>query len=174
MYLRHREILWQAQQKQCWLCGGEMAPWGRRATPKTASIDHVIPRSLGGGSCIRNKRLAHRSCNSARGNYPPDAEALGRAIIIGLYIEGYVSDYPGIIKEPGWDRAVSLYCRTVSAFGGRGTFRVEVGGRNLHSERCSQGLRYRRSSGTAHAREGSLPANGVRWRLDANGRYRSC
>jgi 5-methylcytosine-specific restriction endonuclease McrA len=42
----------------CWLCGGEGAD----------SLDHVIPRSLGGTDELGNLRPAHRACNARRGN----------------------------------------------------------------------------------------------------------
>jgi hypothetical protein len=37
--------------------------WGK-------SLDHIMPKSLGGGPEIENLRLAHRRCNSYRGNDP--------------------------------------------------------------------------------------------------------
>jgi 5-methylcytosine-specific restriction protein A len=42
----------------CWLCGGVGAD----------SIDHVVPRSLGGTDELDNLRPAHRACNARRGN----------------------------------------------------------------------------------------------------------
>lgn len=42
----------------CHLCGGVGAD----------SVDHVIPRSLGGDDSLDNLRPAHRSCNFSRGN----------------------------------------------------------------------------------------------------------
>jgi len=39
---------------------------------KEASIDHIIPKSLGGTNDYDNLQLAHRDCNSRRGNKPLD------------------------------------------------------------------------------------------------------
>jgi 5-methylcytosine-specific restriction endonuclease McrA len=37
------------------------------------TLDHLMPRSLGGSNSLENLRLACRPCNSSRGNslYPP-------------------------------------------------------------------------------------------------------
>ena len=46
----------------CSLCGEEFS------TTKGISIDHVIPRSRGGEDQLENFQLAHRGCNSGKGN----------------------------------------------------------------------------------------------------------
>jgi 5-methylcytosine-specific restriction endonuclease McrA len=50
-----------------------------RLTEKTATIDHIRPKSLGGTNELENLRLAHRSCNGSRSNgydgRRPSAEA---------------------------------------------------------------------------------------------------
>ncbi len=51
---------------RCHLCGGRVR-W------RDASRDHILPRSLGGATTWSNIRLAHRRCNSQRGNEPLDA-----------------------------------------------------------------------------------------------------
>ncbi len=38
------------------------------------TIEHILPRSLGGTNRIENLRLAHRSCNLAVANLPPDVK----------------------------------------------------------------------------------------------------
>lgn len=45
----------------CWLCG----------KPGATTVDHVVPRSLGGPDTLANLRAAHGSCNSARGTRLP-------------------------------------------------------------------------------------------------------
>lgn len=50
----------------CQLCGREILLF------KTASLDHIIPRSAGGRTRERNLRLAHKKCNSARNSKPED------------------------------------------------------------------------------------------------------
>lgn len=37
-------------------------------SPWFVTIDHVVPRSIGGQDEIGNLRLAHRSCNMTRGS----------------------------------------------------------------------------------------------------------
>ena len=51
----------------CQLCDGPvdpMLPWTDRWS---ATLDHIVPYSLGGPDDPENLRLAHRSCNSRRG-----------------------------------------------------------------------------------------------------------
>lgn len=59
--------------RRCWLCGEpcdfELSRDGRY--PHT-TLDHVIPKSKGGGSAPENLRLAHKKCNNDRGS--KDAE----------------------------------------------------------------------------------------------------
>lgn len=52
---------------RCHLCGGRVLtkPW---PNPKSASLDHVVPISAGGAHDPANVRLAHLSCNVAKGN----------------------------------------------------------------------------------------------------------
>lgn len=47
----------------CHLCG----------YPGADTIDHLIPRSLGGDNSVDNLAPAHHSCNSARGALPLEA-----------------------------------------------------------------------------------------------------
>lgn len=51
------------RDRKCWLCK-------RGVREDEASRDHKSPRSLGGPTKARNYLLAHRQCNSARGNLP--------------------------------------------------------------------------------------------------------
>jgi hypothetical protein len=53
----------------CWLCG--------HALGLNVTLDHVIPRSKGGGSSIENLRLAHYECNQRRGNADPHPQLEG-------------------------------------------------------------------------------------------------
>jgi 5-methylcytosine-specific restriction endonuclease McrA len=55
----------------CWLCGGLIDPdlkhrWAN-PDPLAASIDHVLPISMGGVHVWGNVRLAHYICNVTRG-----------------------------------------------------------------------------------------------------------
>jgi 5-methylcytosine-specific restriction endonuclease McrA len=47
----------------CWLCGHPL--------DGNMSLDHVIPRSRGGGNGLDNLRLAHVECNNRRGDDAP-------------------------------------------------------------------------------------------------------
>lgn len=50
--------------KTCWLCYCYV-------DEDSASLDHVLPRSMGGSNAQVNLRLAHKWCNSVRGNAFP-------------------------------------------------------------------------------------------------------
>lgn len=52
----------------CWICGGLCDIDGDPNSNGYASIDHVKPISKGGKDQWNNIRLAHRLCNSMRGN----------------------------------------------------------------------------------------------------------
>lgn len=45
----------------CWLCG----------KPGATTVDHVIPRSLGGPDTAANLKAAHAWCNTSRGDKLP-------------------------------------------------------------------------------------------------------
>ena len=45
------------------------------AEPEGATVDHVVPLSLGGIDCESNVQLAHRRCNSIRGAKPLEVSA---------------------------------------------------------------------------------------------------
>lgn len=55
----------------CWLCARPIDLDVPRRSSGGLSIDHVIPRSLGGSNELSNLRPAHYGCNSARGNRLP-------------------------------------------------------------------------------------------------------
>lgn len=72
--------VYQKDNGKCWLCGG-MCDWSDSFTTEEGyfvagdeypSIDHVVPLSKGGLHTIDNVRLAHRGCNTKKGNkiYP--------------------------------------------------------------------------------------------------------
>lgn len=53
--------IWERDRRRCHICG-------RGVALGDASRDHVEPRSLGGYDKAANYRLAHKACNTARGN----------------------------------------------------------------------------------------------------------
>lgn len=62
------QTLYERDHGICWLCG---QPCNLDADPNAndyPSIDHVVPISKGGKDEWKNVRLAHRICNSLRGN----------------------------------------------------------------------------------------------------------
>lgn len=52
----------------CWLCNEQTSERWTSGDPLAPTIDHVTPRSLGGGNERSNLRTAHLICNSLRGN----------------------------------------------------------------------------------------------------------
>lgn len=51
----------------CGLCGMPVDFALRYPDPMSASVDHILPKSLGGRTTPSNLRLAHQSCNHERG-----------------------------------------------------------------------------------------------------------
>lgn len=51
----------------CWICGKAVDPARHWPDLMCPSIDHVIPRSAGGGDQVENLRPTHWHCNSRRG-----------------------------------------------------------------------------------------------------------
>jgi len=50
---------------------------GREIPFEDAAVDHIIPHSKGGITSLANGRIAHKSCNIARGNretFRPDVD----------------------------------------------------------------------------------------------------
>lgn len=49
----------------CWICGG--SDWAEEENHRLhRSLDHLVPRRLGGVENVENLRLAHAECNSRR------------------------------------------------------------------------------------------------------------
>jgi 5-methylcytosine-specific restriction endonuclease McrA len=60
-----RQLILRDAVLVCWVCGQPIdreAPEG----PVRLSLDHVVPRRLGGGNELDNLQLAHRFCNEWR------------------------------------------------------------------------------------------------------------
>lgn len=57
-------------ERDCWLCQLCEVPVDRSLVwpdPLSASLDHIVPMSRGGGHIYRNVQLAHLGCNLAKG-----------------------------------------------------------------------------------------------------------
>ena len=63
---RTRERLARRDGSLCCWCRGQLEILGHEGLP--ASIEHLVPRSRGGGNEAENLALACVPCNSARGN----------------------------------------------------------------------------------------------------------
>lgn len=55
---------------RCWLCHGPIDLTLRSPKAGSLTLDHVLPRSMGGDDDLENLRPAHRRCNLSRGNGP--------------------------------------------------------------------------------------------------------
>jgi hypothetical protein len=66
----------------CWICGGDVDLTVAPTAPGAPTVDHVVPRALGGGNDPANLRLAHRRCNGRRGSALPELD--WPAGIVGL------------------------------------------------------------------------------------------
>lgn len=55
------------QQKTCQHCGSD----------QDLSADHIVPRRLGGCSCVENLQILCRKCNSVKGHGPDKLGAEG-------------------------------------------------------------------------------------------------
>ena len=63
---RYLPSLCEAQNWRCCYCGGRMDGTGQE--PDAPSVEHVLPRSMGGTDDVGNLAAAHRRCNEARGS----------------------------------------------------------------------------------------------------------
>lgn len=85
----------------CHLCRLPIFCWWARAKRErfhnlAPSIDHVIPRALGGRYDLANLRLAHRWCNTYRGtapiaSFPQSAERwfVAVGVLVWVRLKGY-------------------------------------------------------------------------------------
>ncbi|HEX9817090.1 MAG TPA: HNH endonuclease [Candidatus Thermoplasmatota archaeon] len=55
---------------QCKLCGQPVDPLLPFDDPMRPSLDHIVPKSLGGTNARHNLRLTHHVCNHLRGIKP--------------------------------------------------------------------------------------------------------
>jgi len=68
---RKRDLLTWAQGGICAHCEEPLPQTWERLTWDEPTLDHVHPRSAGGGNEIANLLVKHRACNEAGGSRPP-------------------------------------------------------------------------------------------------------
>lgn len=79
------QALWHEQDGACFFCGRAMPEPARqrlrhRKRLDSATIEHVVPRSLGGAEDWSNEVAACRECNAAKADRPPTDEELARLV----------------------------------------------------------------------------------------------
>lgn len=74
-YIRQRLIAEHGMV--CALCGKPIE------SEKELTVDHIIPRAMGGATIYENCQLAHKSCNLRKGNKYIDTETVENATEIG-------------------------------------------------------------------------------------------
>jgi hypothetical protein len=76
----HIDVILRRDSWMCQLCHQPMPRDAAWPDPLSPSIDHIIPRSHGGGHEEHNLRAAHLICNGLRGNRDlSDARALSKS-----------------------------------------------------------------------------------------------
>jgi len=59
--------LWKAQGGECPLCLRSIR-WNAQIADEQPTLDHIIPKKIGGGNEITNLRVVHALCNARRGH----------------------------------------------------------------------------------------------------------
>ncbi|MDO5863415.1 MULTISPECIES: HNH endonuclease [Paenarthrobacter] len=60
--------IWERDEGICWLCEATIDPLISWPDPKSMSLEHKVPISLGGGHTRANCALAHLGCNLLKGS----------------------------------------------------------------------------------------------------------
>ncbi len=64
---KHAAFVYERDDYLCWLCGDRVDTTIAAPHPLAATLDHIVPRSLGGSDDPDNLGTAHFICNSKRG-----------------------------------------------------------------------------------------------------------
>lgn len=88
------KALYARQKGVCHLCGRRLPPLEDRffQGDRAPSLDHLVPRSQGGGDQLTNLAVAHIRCNRMRGTRPLTEEEMQRA---GVCLEQNEDDRGG-------------------------------------------------------------------------------
>lgn len=77
-----RAVLFQAQKGKCAICG-------RSLKLADSTLDHIVPKALGGGGSLANMRLAHGLCNNSRGKNMDDVFVkVGETVALRYWVKG--------------------------------------------------------------------------------------
>lgn len=79
-----RKILYEMCGGVCPECGKKMSIKNPRGKASYMTIDHIVPKSLGGTNNIENLRGLCKDCNAKRGNDMTDVKS--RINEMGLYV----------------------------------------------------------------------------------------
>lgn len=65
---RWKERIRAGETILCAICGERIPTRSRAGNRGSVSVDHIIPKSLGGSSRIENLQPTHSKCNNDKGN----------------------------------------------------------------------------------------------------------
>jgi 5-methylcytosine-specific restriction endonuclease McrA len=66
-YRKHAALVYERDDFTCWICDEPVDLTVKAPHPRSATLDHIIPRSLGGTNDPDNLGTAHFICNCRRG-----------------------------------------------------------------------------------------------------------
>jgi len=69
--------IYQRDGWKCGICGGRIDRRTKAPHPRSASLDHIVPLSKGGGHVRRNVQAVHLACNTLKGN-----DAVGSQLLL--------------------------------------------------------------------------------------------
>ncbi len=125
---------------RCWLCRKVIGRKIRYPHPRSASIDHIVPLSLGGDDTALNKRAAHLTCNMTRSNR-----------IDQMPLFGYAADLAPKPKRTLHPRRNCMDCG----------IEIPGGNRRRRCRKCSEGHAREREWKGDRAR--AMRADGMKW-----------
>lgn len=82
----------------CYVCGLFIDPAVPPGTPQGETVEHVIPRSMGGSSSMSNLRLSHGRCNVTRTYEEVDDDVVATSALMETNLDadafaGYAREY---------------------------------------------------------------------------------